>query len=295
MLEALSQPPFDSPDDTERLHRYLLLESEALEDYLRILPDAPDRPSACDSVKQLDYCVFARWVWSGTEYERHETRGPLLVQYGLDSPLPEVFRDEWAAHDAGLLLTSEAPMDEVLDHLRRILFIQLPDGIRARFRIQEPLALTSVLQALSPERAAVLLGPLQEIVWRENTGPTYQWWRYRRSAACSGIAGFGFSQAEMLAIDAGLAEHFLRTQTALTERLVHQTYDDPRQQVLDWISQLESWGWHEREDIVTGLDIFRHPRFPQYSEILFAILRNSERAVSVRIASAQDHLYAQGV
>ena len=294
MLEAVTQPAFTIPLEASDAI-YLLLESEALEDYLRTLPDAPDQLSAHDHVKKIDYCTFARWVWSDTDYEAYESRGPLLVQCEVGSPLVGVFQEEWAAHDAGLMIRSAAGMNEVLAHLRRILFVQLAGDGPARFRLQEPLALASVLQALAPHRAAALLGPLHEVVWRENTGPTYQWWRYSHAEDMDGEASdFLFMPTELAAIDAGLAERFVQAQVALTEQLNNPIYENPERQVRFWISQLNEWGYLERSEVADALDIFRHPRFVANAESLVDTLQNTEMTTATRIITAQHHLATQG-
>lgn len=294
MLEAINQPAFTIPLDASETV-YLLLESEALEDYLRTLPGAPDQPSAHDHVKKIDYCTFARWVWSDTDYEPYASRGPLLVQCEAGSPLLEAFQDEWAAHDAGLMILSAADMNAVLAHLRRILFVQLAGDGPARFRLQEPLALASVLQALAPHRAATLLGPLHEVVWRENTGSAHQWWRYSHAENMDDEATeFLFTPAELAAIDAGLGERFVQAQIALTEQLNSPLYENPERQVRFWISQLNEWGYHERSEVADALDLFRHARFVANAESLVDILQNSELTTATRIITAQHHLATQG-
>lgn len=293
MLETVQRPEFRTPIDPLG-PIYLLLESEALEDYLRARPGAADQPSAHAEVRDIDYCTFARWVWSGTEYEPYAARGPLLVRCEGRSPLLDVFRNEWAAHDVGLMIRTPAGMDEVLTHLRGILFVELAGDGPARFRLQEPLALASVLRALAPQRAAALLGPLQELVWRENNGPTHQWWRHSQDEAEGASTGFVFTPAELAAIDAGLAERFEQTQVALTEQATHQTYENARLQVLLWMDQLKGWGYLSQGELAAALDVLRHPRFAAESNRLLSVLQDTGQSVAARLTTAQHHLDMQG-
>lgn len=293
MLEALTLPDFNLSGDSTASY-YLLLESEILEDYLRTLPEAPDQPSAYGHIKLLDYCTFARWVWTGTDYDEHATRGPLLVQCESTSPLLGIFRDQWAPHDVGLIARVTAAMPEMLAHLRNILFVWLAGSGQARFRLQDPQALASVVQALSPQRSAALLGPLREIFWRENTGSQHQWWCYRSAEPMSLDASFLFSHTELVAIDAALEQRHVKLQTILTEQVAHRVYEDPVQQVLNWLQQLNDWGYSSRSEIGAAMDIFRHRHFAALEQPVVAILQERNQPIGTRIISAQHQLDVQG-
>jgi hypothetical protein len=268
---------------------YLLLETEAVEEYLAMQAgEEASPPTLLDGVKQHDFATLTRWVWNDTEYGAYATRGPLLVQFEPGSALDGVFRDEWAVKaDAGLFLASQAQMDEVVGHLRSILLVALPEGNLARLRLQDTQALASVLLGLLPSRAAMLLGPSGTVVWRENTGQASRWWRFRseeRAEDHAEVGGvFQFSDIEMNRIDANLAQRQLHEQIALTQLAPHSFQGAPEVATLQWRDQLERWEFGRFSDIARGMDIFRNPGFAAQEKAVTQVLKNTN-------ISTDDHL-----
>ncbi|WP_423757775.1 DUF4123 domain-containing protein [Burkholderia sp. NLJ2] len=294
MLEALEQPILPEGTDTSP-STYLLLESEILDEWLLAQPSTPEDHTIADTVRSLDFTSTQRWVWRETEYHDYDTRGPMLVQYGPGSALASTFVDVWPPTGGAVLLVSPESMEPVLAHLREILFVYMPDGKKARFRLQETAALASVLQALAPHRAAALLGPVQELLWRENLGPDHQWWRYRKSEDAYHVqGGFQFFDAEMAAIDAGLADHQLRKQTALTQRAPHSFRDSARQQTRIWLEQLYQWGFQESHHLETAMEVFRHPAYQTHAHAVVALLGDAKLAPGARTTRALNHLLTEG-
>ena len=295
MLVALEQATL--PEVTERSpFTYLLLESGLFDEWLLEQPEAQEDHTLSHAVRDLDYTGMQRWVWRGTEYEDHDTRGPLLVQYQPGSALENAFVDVWPATSGAVHLTSTEPMETVLAHLRAILFVYMPNGNKARFRFQETAALGSVLQALTPQRAATLLGPVQQLLWRENLGPEYQWWRFSQMVNADVTRGeFQFSAAEMSAIDDGLAEHQLRKQTALTQCAPHSFRDSARQQTRIWLEQLNLWGFQAPRDLESGMEVFRHPAYYAHAKAVVALLSDANLTPGARASRASNYLTIEGV
>jgi hypothetical protein len=252
-LEAI-----DAPDSLSEgaAPLYLLLETEAVEKYLRdqVLaakrkeiadretaeeptdPDNLEDPEEwnpivlADEIVKRDGKAAPHWVWRETIYDEYATTGPMLVQIQADSPLCDVFLKEWSASDGVVVIKTAAPLEDVLGHLRAILFVYLPDNSLGRFRLQETLALAYVLRSLSADRADSLLGPLQELVWRERmrgieTGEPakFQWWRYHRSKTdYNALRNFRLTEKEMRTLDELLAQRDQRAAQA-TEKTTEQT------------------------------------------------------------------------
>ncbi|MBN3838533.1 DUF4123 domain-containing protein [Burkholderia sp. Ac-20349] len=294
MLVALEQTVLLEAIEN-RLFAYLLLESELLDEWLLGQPEMREERTISHAVRELDYTCTQRWVWRGTEYDEHETRGPLLVQYQPGSVLTNTFADVWPPTGGAVYLTSTEPIEAVLAHLRSILFVYMPNGNKARFRLQETAALDSVLRALTPQRAATLLGPVQQLIWRENLGPEFQWWGYNQSGGGELIQGdFQFSDAEMAAIDEGLGDHQLRKQTALTQRVPHSFRDSARQQTRIWLEQLHLWGFREPHHLEAAMEVFRHPAYYVHTKAVVALLGDTDLAPGARANRALNHLMIEG-
>ncbi|WP_312438350.1 DUF4123 domain-containing protein [Achromobacter sp.] len=277
------------------LAAFLLLETETLDEWLVRRPDSPERSTIGDFVRKVDYATSLRWVWSDTEYDSHDANGPVLVQYQSDSRLSEFFMDPWASMGGAVFLASSRPINEVVAQLRSILFVRMPNGNKARFRLQETTALASVLQALEPYRAAALLGPIQELIWRENLGPEHQWWRYRQAdGPCPVQGGFQFNHSEMTAIDAGLTDQHFRRHVEITRQAPHSFHDDPRQQTRVWMDHLKSWGFQEFSHLDAALDAFRHPAYRQCAATVVALLQDTALTPGARAARAMNHLMTEG-
>ncbi len=294
MLLALEQVQLPELQSTS-LCTYLLLESEVLEEWLIRQPGTPERPAIADFVRQVDYATSLRWVWKETEYDEHHIDGPMLVQYQSESRLPALFVDSWAPTGGALFLASSRPIDEVMAQLRAVLFVLMPNGNKARFRLQETAALASVLRPLDSHRVAALLGPIQTLIWRESLGPEHQWWSYRQAGGPYPVqGGFQFNHADMAAIDAGLAEQHLRKQVALTRQIPHSFRDDPHQQTQVWLEQLRRWGFEEFPHLDTALSAFRHPAYRQHAAKVVALLQDATLTPGARATNALNHLITEG-
>lgn len=294
MLQALDQVNAADLLPTS-LATYLLLETKTFEEWLARQPDVPERHVIIDFVRNVDYATSLRWVWRDTDYDEHYANGPVLVQYQSNSPLTKLFVDPWAATGGAVCLASPRPIDEVVAQLREILFVSMPNGNKARFRLQETTALASVLRALEAHRASALLGPIQELIWRENFGPEYQRWCYRQADGAQPIQGrFQFSHAEMALIDMGLSDCHLKRQAALTLLAPHSYRDSARQQTRVWIEQLRHWGFVDFHDLDRALDAFRHPAYSHFALAVLALLQDAALTPGARCSRALNLLTTEG-
>lgn len=292
MLEPLATPPLaaDSPSESG----YLLLETELIEQWLQSQPNVQGAPSLIDQLRRVDYACTRRWLWADTLFHQHQTRGPLLVQFQGASMLPHLFHEHWWRADGALMIRTTASIEQVLAHLRSILFIQMPDGNPVRFRLQETAALAMVIGALQPERAAMLLGPLEELYWCDNSSVPPQCWRFRKPEGPSFDEGFQLSAAELNSINSALDTRYLQRQVALTSQAPHGFTEDAQKQTQLWLEQLVLWGFSEPRHLDLALDALRHPEHAAHADHITRMLEESCRSPGARAAHALNYLKSQG-
>lgn len=299
VLETIEAPNQILALASQGTNIYLLLETEMLEDHLREQPDVPDSASLYDEVKKLDFACTARWIWAETAYASVKERGPLLLQVSSDSPALERFSTLWSKHDGGVLFTSVAAIEDIESHLRSLLFVYLDDGAKARFRLQEVEALQSLLQSLDHERRQLLLGPFDRLIWRENLGIAWQWWTCQGSgkpelARKDASVWFRFQPHELVAIDTGVADLFLRAQTTHTAKELQCAAADARIQTRYWLKLAKEWGFETRQEKTALLDLLRRPGFSDHENPLFALLEGNALRPGARLTRAYDYLENQG-
>jgi len=293
-MAALLESQAAAADLKDWPRAFLLLETECLEDMLRGLPDAPDQPSAIQAISAIAPCLSMRWQWEDTDYHAHRTAGPLLIEVPKGSPLIQAYLDEWSTHDVGLWLRSSASLDHVHAHLRSLTWVELPGELRSRFRLQETSAALSVLRALTPERAGMLLGPIKQVLWRENAGPAFRWWRFENDSPSSARSGttpwFTFTASEMSSISLGMSEYMLHWQTALTMEQKGADHEGARARVRGWLNDAHALGYSRQEDVAALMDMFRHPAYPAQQQHLMQILAQTRLTPSARLRQGMDML-----
>lgn len=147
--------------NTESL--YLLLETEFFED-------------AWSDVCDIDFGTSKRWVWSDTFLDEHETDGPLLVELDSNSPLIPYYIDNWSIENSAVVIKTPYSMELLIQHLQSLILIMLPDSTQAKMRLQEPRKLAGILNSMQKDTDYIaLMGPIQEIIWRENCGKQSRW------------------------------------------------------------------------------------------------------------------------
>ncbi len=161
-----------------RLNHFLLLDSWKLADYVNCdqSEDSFDpKFELTEIISGLDPFTSTSLVWEHTFLEKHARVGPLLVELEHDSPLIEHYTENWAPAHLGLLLTSPMSKRDLLVHFRSLVVVNLPDGNQARLRFQDPKKVTAAFAALTETRCSSLMGPLKQVVWREDIGKDHRW------------------------------------------------------------------------------------------------------------------------
>lgn len=209
----------------------LVLDARVMEDwaYPGLAPDAlefPPAPTVDELVSELDADASMAWAWANTEMRAQQDAGLLLATVHTEA-LVDAFAGPWSVADGSLMVVSDAPLRTVADHFGTFRVVGMPDGGDALFR-WNPAKLRGILDALPPERRALLLGPARWMVWRENTGPRHRWWLARNpgrpEARFVGASRFVFSADELARIQRAGHLHFV---TGLAfDRLALRPSDD---------------------------------------------------------------------
>jgi hypothetical protein len=124
-------------------------------------------------------------IWAGSEYASWDEVMPYAMVVTVDSAFLE-----WVAEckdtDWGWLAVASCPLQTVVDHLRSLTKVFLPDGQAVFFRFWDGAYLLPVLQALGPRAAEVMpvfrrywINGCQHEVVGGHAGParTCPWWQ----------------------------------------------------------------------------------------------------------------------
>lgn len=127
-----------------------------------LLLDRIQIESLADRLFALTGGATVHSLYQRTAYSALEKVGPLLVGVGPDSPLAQVFWQEWSV-TAGIWLESQADEDQVLKHLRSLIHARVEGGVTVLFRFYDPRITALWLRDLpAPERDR-LMGPVSLI------------------------------------------------------------------------------------------------------------------------------------
>ena len=194
----------------------------------------------------------------------------------------------------GLWLRSDAGLDELHAHLRSLTWVELPGAVSSRFRLQETSAALSVLRALTPERAGMLLGPIRQVLWRENAGPAFRWWRFENGSPASSLSGtepwFSFTASEMRAVSLGMSEYMLHWQAALTMAQDGNDLETARARVRGWLAEAQALGYARHDEVAALMEVFRHQHFPGQQQLLMQTLTETRLEPSARLRQSMDVL-----
>ncbi len=220
-----------------QLNHYLLLDSLALSDYLFEPAEAdsdtlPPTPDIREAISKIDPFTSMEWVWEDTLLDDQEEYGPILVSFDNDSPLIEYFDKNWSSENLGILFTSKEKPEPCLLHLQSLIMVTLPSGSQSRFSLQLPLNLTNILFALDLERSELLLGPIQQIIWKDKRSEK-GYWLYRKNHHPNMIERnempwFEFSHAEMEVINQNIRQLFRDSITDEMMEILEQKSTDSK-------------------------------------------------------------------
>ena len=167
--------------------KFLLLDTELIEDDDYPTPDnfADSMPIARDIVdilRDTDLNTTRDWLWQDTYLNEHYERGPILVEIEQDSALIPHFWDKFSSINAGVLITSSFERAQVLDHLKSILTVKLPNNSEAQLKLQYPVKHVGLFEALNDLRLSSFLGPIKNIFFTENCGPKSRYFKVTNPA-----------------------------------------------------------------------------------------------------------------
>nr|WP_298378788.1 DUF4123 domain-containing protein [uncultured Halomonas sp.] len=105
---------------------------------------------------------------------------PCLITLEAHSPIWTRFLDEGASREAGWLLTSHASREEVITHLRWLLFVQHPWQGEQVLRIASPRVMRYLLEAEPQPSRSPLLGPINALWLPSVEDQVVRWHRVTR-------------------------------------------------------------------------------------------------------------------
>lgn len=106
-------------------------------------------------------------LFADTELAAYQEHGPLLLSLS-GSALLDDYRtapDGWR----GLLMSSSQPLEELLEHLRRMLVVSFDGNRKAVLRYYDPRVASYFFPACDAESVAAWLGPIQQLIWHGGT------------------------------------------------------------------------------------------------------------------------------
>jgi hypothetical protein len=184
-------------------HAFLLLDGATLS-------DLPQR------LKTLSPGASILALYDSTPFNALRDISPLLV--AMEQPDADFFQFfvQRAQEEWGVLLFSPKPAHEVAQHLRKLLTVELPDGLQVFLRLAD----AAVAKALFSSNDQRLFGPLSCVVTADSVGAT--WHRhqprqpecpdlpipYRLSAEQSLALDLVDRRRVLLELDAHLLKHF---------------------------------------------------------------------------------------
>lgn len=141
--------------------RYLLLDGANIE-------NLPSRLYSLDDNPTLE------WLYHATPYQAVFDVGPALVVLKTNTPLEQAFKEHWQ-HDAGVMIESDAPMQQLAEHLRSLIHARVPGDVSLLFRYYDPRVMRHWLPALDPDEKDRMMGPISRVRLPAREGQEAQW------------------------------------------------------------------------------------------------------------------------
>jgi len=97
---------------------------------------------------------------------------PYLVELNVESRFTSwLLQNAWG-NSWGVFLTAPVKMEALRNHLRRLVFVKLPDGRNVYFRFYDPRVLRVYLPTCTPEELTAIFGPIDRFLMEdENAKP----------------------------------------------------------------------------------------------------------------------------
>lgn len=199
---------------------YFLFESAQLEeaDYDHRLAQSnhelPIKKTARDLVNEIDPYTIDTLLWEDTVFNEFKYSGPIVCQYHQGSKIPEAMFAMWGNWNLGLLIDAVSKKS-LIQHLRSLLMVQMPQDGEVRYRLQETRKLAGIINSLCDEdRVSEFLGPIKSICWQQNCGPEKTFMRVINPSAHethNSTGWFSFSEEEKKRIQASSLAWFKRS------------------------------------------------------------------------------------
>ncbi|WP_166218262.1 DUF4123 domain-containing protein [Pseudomonas atagonensis] len=129
-----------------------------------LLLESADAPLAVTTLRQGFAGVRCFWLFDDTEFQPLRAQGPVLVELsGCPALAALCLRDPHTWR--GLLLGSEAAVEPLLGHLRRMLTVSFDLNHRALFGYYNRQTASYFFDACDAEELSRWLGPIEQIRW----------------------------------------------------------------------------------------------------------------------------------
>lgn len=170
-------------------NRYLVLDGLKLEPLERWLYEHTETP------------VYEP-LYLGTALQGCRSISPCLVKLGDHDPLWDIFLKEGAKNQWGWAFVSAATFDELLQHLRWLLFVEHPQEGEKVLRVASPEVMKCLFSAESLPTKSELLGVLDAIWLPINEGEVVSWFQVtnERSAQSQRKEKFPLQQIHLEAL-----------------------------------------------------------------------------------------------
>ncbi|WP_445010950.1 DUF4123 domain-containing protein [Vreelandella stevensii] len=132
------------------LHHYLLLDGVKLQPLERWLYEQLESP-------------HYEPLYLSTPLHECRRLSPCLVQLTHHDALWQTFMTEGASQGWGWAFSSSAPFDDILQHLRWLLFVEHPHNATQILCFSQPAVMHGLLEAEPDSTRSALLGPMQQV------------------------------------------------------------------------------------------------------------------------------------
>lgn len=141
--------------------RYLLLDGAKIE-------NLPAR------IYSLDENPIVEWLYHSTPLQEVFDVGPALVVLRANTALEKAFTEDWQ-NDAGLIIESDAPIQQLTEHLRSLIHVRVTGDASMLFRYYDPRVMRHWLPPLNPAEKDHLMGPIRRVRLPAREGEQEQW------------------------------------------------------------------------------------------------------------------------
>jgi hypothetical protein len=153
-------PKTEGDEMTSAATRYLLLDGAKIE-------NLPAR------VYSLDENPIVEWLYHSTPLQEVFDVGPALVVLRANTALEKAFIEDWQ-NDAGLIIESDAPIQQLTEHLRSLIHVRVTGDASMLFRY-DPRVMRHWLPPLSPAEKDHLMGPIRRVRLPAREDQSEQW------------------------------------------------------------------------------------------------------------------------